>query len=411
LRESRGRSGPKVVVVGGSLGGLNTALWLRDAGCEVEVFERSPVPLEDRGVGIVLHPATLRYFVAHDLPERDRVGATAGWFRYLRTDGSVAHQEPCRYRFTAYHALYVAWIRCLGPGRYHLGRECVGFEQDRQGVRVRFAGEETERCDLLVCADGINSTGRRQLLPEVRPRYAGYVAWRGAVAEEALSPGSFAVLHGAITYSILPDSHALAYPIPAAEGGPGSGRRLINWLWYRNVGAGEELEDLLTTRTGERFGSSVPPGLVRETHLRRLREQAAALPPPFAEMLLATDRPFIQVVFDLEVPRMAFGRVCLVGDAAFTARPHAAAGTAKAAENAWALGEALKAADGDVVEALRAWEPGQLALGRGLVRRSREAGERLQSGRWAVGEPLAFGLYRSGDSTLDEEGMRMSGAS
>ncbi len=410
MREPRKRSGPKVVVVGGSLGGLSAALWLRDAGCEVDVFERSPAPLEDRGVGIVLHPATLRYLIVHDLPGRDRVEATATWFRYLGADGDIVYQEPCRYRFTAYHALYTAWVRCLGTGHYHLGRECVDFAQDGQGVTVRFAGGETERCDLLVCADGINSTGRRLLLPEVRPRYAGYVAWRGAVAEEALSPRSFASLHGAIAYSILPDSHALAYPIPAAGGPPGLGRRLINWLWYRNVGAGEELDDLLTTRTGERFGSSVPPGLVQERHLRRLHEEAAALPPPFAEMLLATDHPFIQVVFDLEVPRMAFGRVCLLGDAAFTARPHAAAGTAKAAENAWALGEAMKTAGGDVLEALQAWEPPQLALGRALVERSREAGERLQSGRWGVGEPLAFGLYRSGDSTFDEDGASVARA-
>jgi 2,6-dihydroxypyridine 3-monooxygenase len=405
LRESRGRLRPRVVVVGGSLGGLNAALWLRNAGCEVDVFERSPAPLEDRGVGIVLHPATLRYFVIHDLPERGQVEAMASWFRYLGTDDQIIYQEPCRYRFTAYHALYTAWVRCLGAKRYHLGRECVGFEQDGQGVTVRFASGEVERCDLLVCADGINSTGRRLLLPEVRPRYAGYVAWRGAIAEEALSPRSLAALHGAIAYAILPDSHALAYPIPAAEGASTSRRRLINWLWYRNVKAGEDLDDLLTTRTGERFGSSVPPGLVQERHLRRLHEEATALPSAFTEILLATDQPFIQVVFDLEVPRMVFGRVCLLGDAAFTARPHAAAGTAKAAENAWALGEAMRASGGDVVEALRTWEPPQLALGKALVERSREAGERLQSGHWKVGEPLAFGLYRSGDSTFDENGV------
>jgi 2,6-dihydroxypyridine 3-monooxygenase len=53
---------------------------------------------------------------------------------------------------------------------------------------------------------------------------------------------------------------------------------------------------------------------------------------------------------------------------------------------------------GDVEEALKQWEPGQLALGRQLVMRSRDAGERLQHGRWPVGEPLCFGLYRSGDS-------------
>ena len=139
-----------------------------------------------------------------------------------------------------------------------------------------------------------------------------------------------------------------------------------------------------------------------EDAIRQLRAEAAALPPSFREMIDLTDSPFIQVVFDLEVPRMAFGQICLIGDAAFTARPHAAAGTAKAAEDGWQLGEAMKAAKGDVLQALRRWEPGQLALGQHLVGRSREAGSRLQTGRWRAGEPLSFGLYEAGDSSFRE---------
>jgi 2,6-dihydroxypyridine 3-monooxygenase len=141
---------------------------------------------------------------------------------------------------------------------------------------------------------------------------------------------------------------------------------------------------------------------LQECHLRQFHEDAAALPPPFAEIIRRTAETFIQIVFDLEVPRMAFGRVCLIGDAAFTARPHAAAGTAKAAEDGWTLAQTLRTGDGDVVEELRQWEGGQLALGRQLVARSRDAGERLQHGLWRVGEALPFGLYRISDSTFDD---------
>jgi 2,6-dihydroxypyridine 3-monooxygenase len=146
----------------------------------------------------------------------------------------------------------------------------------------------------------------------------------------------------------------------------------------------------------------VPPGQVQECHLRQFLEDAAALPPSFAEIIRRTAEPFIQVIFDLEVPRMAFGRVCLIGDAAFTARPHAAAGTAKAAEDGWTLAQTLRTRDVDVVEALGHWEVGQLGLGRQLVARSRDAGERLQHGRSGVGEPPPVGLYRIGDSTFDD---------
>jgi 2,6-dihydroxypyridine 3-monooxygenase len=96
---------------------------------------------------------------------------------------------------------------------------------------------------------------------------------------------------------------------------------------------------------------------------------------------------------------MATGRVCLVGDAAFAARPHAAAGTAKAAANAWALAEAMAAAHGDVEHALQNWEPQQLALGRNLVERARDIGNRSQfeSRSWLPGDPsLIFGLYGPG---------------
>ena len=94
---------------------------------------------------------------------------------------------------------------------------------------------------------------------------------------------------------------------------------------------------------------------------------------------------------------MAYGRVCLIGDAAFAARPHAAAGTAKAAENAWKLAEALER-EVDVPQALAAWEPSQLELGRRLVERSRRIGERYQVTSTAdPSDPeLRFGLYGPG---------------
>jgi 2,6-dihydroxypyridine 3-monooxygenase len=98
---------------------------------------------------------------------------------------------------------------------------------------------------------------------------------------------------------------------------------------------------------------------------------------------------------------MAFGRVCLVGDAAFVARPHAAARTAKAAADAWSLADALAGAD-DVAAGLLHWQPGQLELGRSLVRRSRELGDAQFRGEWVAGDhSLLFGLRAPGDSCFD----------
>jgi 2,6-dihydroxypyridine 3-monooxygenase len=393
---------PRVIIAGGSLGGLTAALVLRDAGCDVVVYERSRVPLESSGAGIVLHPATVRYPVDRGLVHMRELGTVARRLRYLAADGAVVHDQPCSYRFASYSFLYGLLLGAFGRDRYHLDAEVVGFDQDADGVDVALADGTAARGDLLVCADGIRSTARRLLLPDVRPRYAGYVAWRGTVPESQLTAERFELLREAITYHVLPHGHILAYPIPALDGSHTVGSRLTNWVWYRNVPAGDALDDLLTDLHGTRRDLSLPPGSVAEGHVAALQATAEAeLPPQMAEMVAKTSEPFVQVVFDIDVPRMAFGRICLIGDAAFALRPHAAAGTAKAAEDAWTLAEAIVAAGHDVVAALRRWEPRQLELGRRALRRTRTAGDRSQfEGTWRTGDPLPFGLHDTGDSAL-----------
>jgi 2,6-dihydroxypyridine 3-monooxygenase len=392
----------KAVVVGGSLGGLTAALWLRDAGCEVDVYERSSVPLTGQGAGIVLNPATVRYFTQKAVLDLDDLSVSSRWLRYIDRHGATADQRPVSYRFSSYNALYRSLLGCFGEDHYHLDKEVVAFDQAVEEVRVRLADGCGRRCHLLVCADGIRSTGRRLLLPDVAAEYAGYVAWRGTVGEDELSPGTVDVLQEAITYYVMPRSHLLVYPIPATDRSLDSEVRLFNWLWYRNVAAGSQLDDLMTDNDGLRREVSLYPGTVQGRHIEELHAAAAELPPLLAETVLGTTEPFVQVIFDIEVPRIAFGRVCLIGDAAFAVRPHTAAGTAKAAEDAWKLGEAIKG-EGDVVTALRRWEPGQLRLGRTVLARTREAGRRVQfEGTWRIGDPLPFGLYEEGDSAMPE---------
>lgn len=397
-----GTSRPRVVVMGGSLGGLTAALVLRDAGCNVEVYERSEIPLEGRGAGIVLNPATVRYFTENDVLGVGEISTSTRWVRYIARDGSTAAEHRFSYRFTSYNALYRGLLVCFDDDCYHLGEEVVEFDQDTGGVNVRFASDSSERCQLLVCADGIRSTARRLLLPDVTSEYAGYAGWRGTVEEDQLSPETFDTLNEAITYYMMRSSHTLVYPIPGNKGSLEPGGRLINWLWYRNVEEGPELDDLMTDREGKLREVSLGPGDVLERHVEELRDAAtAALPPPLAEVVLKTAEPFVQLVFDVEVPRMAFGHACLIGDAAFALRPHAAAGTAKAAEDAWKLGEAVREAGGDIIVALEAWEPGQLELGRRVLARTRDAGRRSQfEGEWQIGDPLPFGLYEVGDSAM-----------
>jgi 2,6-dihydroxypyridine 3-monooxygenase len=79
----------RAIVAGGSLGGLNAARWLRDAGCDVDVFERTATSMDDRGAGIVLNPATVRYLVTHKVVNLKNMSAATNWFRYMSPDGSI----------------------------------------------------------------------------------------------------------------------------------------------------------------------------------------------------------------------------------------------------------------------------------------------------------------------------------
>ncbi len=371
-----------IAVVGGSLGGLTAGCLLSDAGHRVVVYERSPIELEERGAGIGFLPETYRYLVEHAGISLDAVAVTTEHIRYLGRDGSVIHDDPHRYLFSSWNTVYREMLACFDRSDYRLAHELTDIELEP--LVLGFANGEVIRPDLAVFADGVSSTARTTLLPDVRPQYAGYVAWRGVVPETRLSAATRRVLDDAITYYVYANSHILVYPIPGRDGSVVPGERLINIVWYRNYLAGDDLDDLLLDQNGTRREVSVPPGALRPEHVAEARAVATArLPGPIAELVLAIDDPFVQVVFDLEVPRMAFGHACLLGDAAFVARPHAAAGTAKAAEDAWTLRDALAAHPDDPAAALAAWEPGQLALGRSLA--GADAGDRSSiAGRWEL---------------------------
>jgi 2,6-dihydroxypyridine 3-monooxygenase len=388
----------RVAVAGGSLGGLTAGLVLRDLGFDVTIYERSPAELEQRGAGIGFLPDSYRYLVERAGLALDDISTVTDRIRYLSRAGDVVHDEAHTYRFSSWNTVYRELLRAFGRDRYVLGCEVLGFAQDADGVDVSLAGGETVLVDLLVCADGIGSRFRRELLPAVEPVYAGYVAWRGMVPVGTLEPGVVKALDDAITYFVYANSHILVYPIPGPDGSVDPDRRLMNFVWYRNYLQGGDLADVLTDARGVPREISLPPGGARAEHVAELRATAAArLPAVVASVVTAVEAPFLQVIYDVEVSRMAFGRACLVGDAAWVARPHAAAGTAKAAADGWALADAI-ATQADIPAALAAWEPGQLELGRQLVQRTRRIGSRSQvECNWRPGDPeLIFGLFGPG---------------
>jgi 2,6-dihydroxypyridine 3-monooxygenase len=391
---------PTVSVAGGSIGGLTAALVLRDVGCDVRVFERSPAALAARGAGIAALDITLKYLVKRGGLQAEDVCSSTNWIRFLNRDGSVQHEQLHQYRFSSWNTIYRSLLGLFGTDRYQMGAEVTDLDQCDDRVCVTLATGRRVEADLLVCADGVSSIGRARLQPTAQLCYSGYVAWRGTLPESELSSATHAVLGDALSYQVLPGSHILVYPIPGLDGSVRRGDRLINMVWYLNVAAGAALDELMTGCDGVLRPVSLPPGAATARALSGMRQAAVRLlAPPLAEVATHIPEPFVQVICDIEVSTMAFGRICLIGDAAFAVRPHAAAGTAKAAADGWALAEELTTAGGNVPAALATWERRQLALGKNLLARCRAIGDSSQFlGTFRPGDPrLIFGLYRPGD--------------
>ena len=374
-RPPAGRRLRRVVVAGGSLGGLCAGIALRGIGCAVDVYERSPGPMTSRGAGIVVQPDLLALLRHHEAPQLPTT--TCAVRRYLLADGGVQSETRMPQRFTSWDAIYQT-LRATFPNEaYHWGDPVIDFAAEGEGVSVNFAAHAPVTADLLVCADGARSEARRLLLPDVRARYAGYIAWRGTLEESEAPRPLRAAFDNSFTFcDARSGGHILCYFIPGANAGVEPGRRRLNWVWYVHADERTALPALLTDMSGERRDSSVPPGQVPGEHVAGLHAAAVReLHPHFADLVRVTGEPFIQAIEDITVPRMVFGRACLLGDAAFVVRPHTAGATAKAAADASTLAAALSQAD--VPRALASWERSQLELGSQMTRYGVSLGERF----------------------------------
>lgn len=273
----------RVAVAGGSLGGLITALWLLEVGCDVHVYERSTSELSSRGAGIVVQPETVDYLRTHGT-SIDEISTSTTSRTYLSAAGTVLQTMTGEQRFTSWNTLYRHLLGKVDPARYHLGKEVTQLQQSAEHATLTFADGSTIQADLVVAADGPRSTLRSQLLPETDARYAGYVAWRGLVSEDDLNPEIGKVFADTFVFAELRRSHALCYPVPGPDGQLTAGERHLNWLWYRNLPA-RALPALLTDRFGT-IRHSLAPGFIPASQIEQLRQDAAAyLPPVFAALV------------------------------------------------------------------------------------------------------------------------------
>jgi 5-methylphenazine-1-carboxylate 1-monooxygenase len=364
---------PPVIIIGGGIGGLATALTLHRRGIECRIYEQSS-QIRELGVGINTLPHAIGELAGlglldaldaaglrtYELIYMNRLGQEV-WRELRGLDAGYAVPQFSIHRGALQGVLRDAVVDRLGPEVIRTSRRLIGFDQDGDGVAVSFgddAGAEVEsvRGAALVGADGIHSTVRDALYPdEGPPRWNGTMLWRGATQWPSFLTGRSMIIAGGM------EAKVVLYPIAAGESAE---QRLTNWAVMARIG-----EEGTPPPRREDWSR---PGRLDELmpHMQRFAVEEVDVP----ELIRATPVFYEYPVCDRDpVPRWSFGRVTLLGDAAHAMYPVGSNGASQAILDACVLADAL-AEHRDVGDALRSYERQRLVPTSEIVRSNRGGG-------------------------------------
>jgi len=365
----------RAIIIGGSMSGLFSAAFLRQIGWDVDVYERSTVELVGRGAGITGHPELMETLEASGAGTKD-LGVEVPKRVAIDRDGRVTDERPLRQILTSWDRLQRLLRETVDESRYHLGWNFERVDQDERGVRVQFSGGRVEHADILIGGDGIRSSVRGQMAPDVQPVYAGYYIWRGAPNEADLAPDTLERIYPLFTFYLPTRQQVITYPIAGFDNDLRPGKRRFNFIWYR-VADAAKLREMNVDENGVQHEYSVPPPLIRKDLIADMYKDAReTLPPALLDALMKIKQPFITPIYDFTAPTIVFGRVAMVGDAAANARPHMGFGMAKAGTDAQALAKHLRDHD-DIDDALKAYNAERQPIGNHIVMHGRKLGTHL----------------------------------
>ena len=368
----------RIIVIGGSLGGLLSANLLYRAGHDVQVLERATTPLDGRGAGIVTHPALVEALARAGVSADTDLGIQVNTRIALDVHGDVVARWHMPQVVSSWSRLYSMLKTAFPAERYLTGISVEGVEQTASEVVVRAAGQ-TFHADIVIASDGLRSTLRRQFAPDAIPLYAGYVAWRGVCDEAALSSRTRDTVFDHFAFGLPEGEQLIGYPVTGVNNQSVRGQRRYNFVWYRPAPSETALAALLTDADGVHHAQGIPPNKISERHIRLMRDAASELlAPQFAEIIEKTAQPFLQPIFDVASRQIAFDRVALMGDASFVARPHVGMGVTKAAMDAMALAECIEM-HGATPEAIRHYQTRRLTACSAIVDRGRALGRYLEN--------------------------------
>ena len=351
--------GPSVVIIGGGIGGLFAANALIAQGLRVSVYEQASA-LGEVGAGVFVTPNAVRHLERVGLgPAVEKWGARVGTgSSYFRHDGTpiapvqVSDASGWNAAFGMHRADFVDFLAAnLPAGIVHTGHRAIGFEQDGDVARVRFANGASVEADVVVAADGIHSELRPHVFPPSKPVFHGTISYRGLVARERLPDwpmDRWQMWAG-------PSRHFLVFPVRHGT--------MVNYVGF--VPTDEEMK--------ESWSAPGDPAV--------LRREFEGWDPRIGSVLQQVDKTFRWALYDREpLPTWTQGRLTLLGDAAHPMLPHLGQGANQSIEDGMALATILAQADASAVPAsLLAYERLRRERVAEVQRGARQNGLRLDS--------------------------------
>ncbi len=366
----------KAIIIGAGIGGVSTAIALRNAGVDVVIYEQASV-LREVGAGLSLWPnatkAISKLGLASALQNISQQQADGGIHDWRGRVISLTSTDFLEREFGA--PIIIAHranlLTLLSESAHdiptHLGMRLKHYAQDAGSVTATFENGESVTADLLIGADGIKSAVRSQMFPTSTPRYSGYTAWRAVVSFDYPPDASYwgeSWGQGA-RFGLAPLSEGRVY-------------------WFAVLNAPENAPE------------------PAEGHKAHLLKHFAGWHHPIAGLLTATDESVIlhNNIYDIQpLTNWVDGRVALLGDSAHAMTPNLGQGACQALEDAVALGSALQSTTG-ITAALAQYQSKRLARANNIIVQSRRIG---QVGQWS--NPIACAVRNALFKSLPE-GMR-----
>ena len=397
----------KILVVGGSLGGLFVANILLRQGHDITLLEKTTGSLDGRGAGIVTHDALAEALRAAGVTVDETLGVPVTKRVTLGADGQSLGEMELPQVLTSWSRLYHMLKESFPSERYLQGKTVKSVTQDANAVKVLCEDGSQYDAELLIASDGIRSAVRAQVAPQIQPEYAGYIAWRGVCDEACLSSNTLDTLFNRFGFCLPNGEQMLGYPVAGSGNDTRPGKRRYNFVWYRPASEHEELVSLLTDDDGHHYPTGIPPLKVSWKHIAHMRKVAQEiLAPQYAEILEKTAAPFLQAIYDVRSEQIVFGRIALMGDAAFVGRPHVGMGVTKAGDEAMVIAKHI-AAHGATPVALNAYSEERLKVGQQVVARAQYLGRYMQA-QGSKGNRDNEKLKRNADTVMAETAIDIS---